>query len=56
MNGKVRGTIELAVDATEAEAKSLALGDSKIQAFIGGKQLRKCIYVPGRILNFVVSN
>ncbi len=55
VNGKVRSTIDLAVRATEAEARALALADPKIQAFIVGKQLRKCIYVPGRILNFVVS-
>ncbi|MGB4943168.1 MAG: class I tRNA ligase family protein, partial [Candidatus Moraniibacteriota bacterium] len=56
VNGKVRGTIDLAVDATEAEAKALALADPKIQAQIEGKQVRKCIYVPGRILNFVVTD
>jgi leucyl-tRNA synthetase len=54
VNGKVRGTIELAVDATEAEAKALALADPKVQAFTEGKSIRKCIYVPGRILNFVI--
>ncbi|MGB4834041.1 MAG: class I tRNA ligase family protein, partial [Candidatus Moraniibacteriota bacterium] len=54
VNGKVRGTIELAVDATEAEARALALADPKVQAFTEGKSIRKCIYVPGRILNFVI--
>ncbi|MGB4833885.1 MAG: leucine--tRNA ligase, partial [Candidatus Moraniibacteriota bacterium] len=47
VNGKVRGTIELAVDATEAEARALALADPKVQAFTEGKSIRKCIYVPG---------
>lgn len=56
VNGKVRGTIELAVDATEAEAKALALSDSRVSSFIDGKRVRKYIYVPGRILNFVVSD
>ncbi len=56
VNGKVRGVIEVAVDATEAEAKALALADPKVQAFTNGKQVRKCIYVPGRILNFVVTD
>jgi leucyl-tRNA synthetase len=56
INGKVRAAIELAVDATESEAKSLALADPKVRAFLDGKELRKCIYVPGRILNFVVGN
>lgn len=56
VNGKVRGTIELAIDATEAEAKALALADPKVKSFTEGKQVRKCIYVPGRILNFVVTD
>lgn len=56
VNGRVRGTIELAIDATEAEASTLALADSKIQALTNGKQIRKCIYVPGRILNFVTTD
>lgn len=55
VNGKVRSTIELAIDATEAEAKALGLADPKVKTFISGKQIRKCIYVPGRILNLVVG-
>jgi leucyl-tRNA synthetase len=54
VNGKVRGTIEVAVDASEAEAMALALANPKVKAVVDGKQVRKCIYVPGRILNFVV--
>ncbi len=56
VNGKVRGTIDLAVDAVESEAKSLAFADPKVKAFIDGKVMRKCVYVPGRILNFVVTD
>ncbi len=56
VNGKVRGTIELAISATEAEAKALALADPKVKSFTDGKQIRKCIYVPGRILNLVVTD
>ncbi|MFZ1626995.1 MAG: leucine--tRNA ligase [Candidatus Moraniibacteriota bacterium] len=56
VNGKVRGTIELATLATEAEATALALADPRVKASIDGKQVRKCVYVPGRILNFVVTD
>lgn len=56
INGKVRGTIELSVDAPETEAKALALADPKIRACIDHKEIRKCVYVPGRILNFVVTD
>lgn len=54
VNGKVRGTIELAATATEAEAKALALADVKVKAFLGDKPIRKWVYVPGRIVNLVV--
>lgn len=55
VNGKVRTTIELRSAATEAEAKTLALADQKVRASIDGKEIRKCVYVPGRILSLVVS-
>jgi len=51
VNGKVRGTIELPVDASEDEAVRLARAAA-------GKWLtateKKVIYVPGKIINFVV--
>jgi len=55
VNGKVRSTIELALDTSEAEAKVLALADAKIKALVNGKKVQKFIYVPGRILNFVLG-
>lgn len=55
VNGKVRATIDLAPDESEAEARALALADTHVQSFIEGKTLRKVIYVPGRILNLVVG-
>lgn len=55
VNGKVRGTIDLAIDATADDAKLLALTDVRIKSFIEGKTVKKFIYVPGRIVNFVVS-
>lgn len=55
VNGKVRATIELSPEATEDEAKQIALADQNIKTFVSGKTVRKFIYVPGRIINFVVS-
>ena len=55
VNGKVRGAIELAVNADEATAKATALADPKIAAHVEGKTLRKLVYVPGRIVNFIVG-
>ena len=53
VNGKVRGTVSLAVDASQEEA--LAAGKAAVADKIEGKQIVKEIYVPGRILNIVVK-
>ncbi|MBI1276312.1 leucine--tRNA ligase [bacterium] len=55
VNGKLRGTIECAKDASEADVKPAALELADVQRAIDGKQLRKVIYVPGRILNLVAA-
>ncbi|MFO0578107.1 MAG: leucine--tRNA ligase [Polyangia bacterium] len=54
VNGKLRGTVQIAPNADEETAKAAGLGDAKVQTFIAGKPLRKVIYVPGKILNFIV--
>ncbi|MCT4574624.1 MAG: leucine--tRNA ligase, partial [Alphaproteobacteria bacterium] len=53
--GKLRSEVELAPDASEDDAKELALSDPKVQKFIEGKTVRKFIYVPGRIINIVAN-
>ena len=53
VNGKLRGQIEIAKDATEDEVKSLALGHENVVKFIEGEP-KKVIYVPGRLVSIVV--
>jgi len=55
VNGKLRGVIQIALDADEAAARQLANADEKISGFITGKTLKKVVYVPGKILNFIVA-
>ncbi|MCB4823346.1 leucine--tRNA ligase [Roseicella aerolata] len=52
--GKLRGTIEVAVDADEATIFALAEAEENVQRTIAGKPIRKRIHVPGRVVNFVV--
>lgn len=54
VNGKLRGTIALPVDAGEDEAKAAAFDLDTVKAAIEGKDIRKLIYVPNRIVNVVV--
>ena len=55
VNGKLRDRIWMAMDATEDDAKALAFASEKIKELTEGKTLRKVIYVPGKIMNLVVS-
>lgn len=55
INGKVRGLINIPVDADAAAARALALEDEKIKLFTDGKTIVKEIYVPGKIFNIVVK-
>ncbi len=54
INGKLRSRIVVPADATEEFVLDRALADEKVQAAIAGKQIVKKIYVPGKLVNFVV--
>jgi leucyl-tRNA synthetase len=54
VNGKLRGRITVAVDADESAVRAAALADEHVQKFVGGKEIRKVIVVPGKLVNIVV--
>ncbi|NBU33187.1 leucine--tRNA ligase [bacterium] len=54
VNGKVRGEITFASTASKEEVVALGMADVNVQKFLENKEPTKTIYVPGRILNFVV--
>lgn len=54
VNGKHRGEITLSKDAPQAVAVEAAMAVAGIKNSLEGKEIRKVIYVPNRILNFVV--
>src|SRR6185436_4183819 len=54
VNGKLRSKIEVAADAAEAEIVALAQQDPKLADWLQGKPPRKVIYVPKKLVNFVV--
>ncbi|MDX9720373.1 MAG: leucine--tRNA ligase [Myxococcota bacterium] len=55
VQGKTRGSVEVPLDASEAEIAEAARGLTAVARQLEGKTLRKTIYVPGRIMNFIVS-
>jgi len=55
VNGKVRGTIAIAVDASEAAALDAARGTPNVATHLAGKTVKKVVYVPGKILNVIVG-
>ncbi|MCR4850085.1 MAG: leucine--tRNA ligase [Lachnospiraceae bacterium] len=55
VNGKVKGTVELAVDEDKDSAMEKAKAVATVAAAIEGKAIVKEIYVPGKIVNIVVK-
>ena len=54
VNGKLRGRINVSSDASRDDIAAMALEDDNVQRFIAGKEVRKTIVVPGRLVNVVV--
>ncbi len=54
INGKLRSRITVANDVDEAGALAAALADPEVQKQIAGKELKKKIYVKGRMVNLVI--
>ena len=54
VNGKVRDRIELAPDATQEVAMATARASEKVQEYLNAGTVQKEIYVPGRLISFVV--
>ncbi len=54
VNGKHRGEIEVPATVTEAELKVLAPQNPKAAAHLAGKEIKRAIYVKGRLINFLV--
>ena len=54
-NGKMKFTLDLPVDVSKDELEKMVLANEKVQQQLEGKQIRKTIIVPGKIVNFVVG-
>ncbi len=54
VNGKLRSEITISAAASKEAIIAAAAADTKVAAYINGAEIRKSIYVPGRLVNFVV--
>ncbi|NCQ16192.1 class I tRNA ligase family protein, partial [Candidatus Falkowbacteria bacterium] len=54
VNGKVRDMIEVSVDISENEAKKIALESENIKKWLEGKEVKKVIFVKGKLINIVI--
>ena len=55
VNGKLRDKITVPASISEDEARSLALASDKVKPHLDGKEVRRVIYVPGKLVNVVVG-
>ena len=54
IKGKTRGTIQMPAGCDHAEQEKFATESDVAQKYIAGKDVKKVIVVPGRLVNFVV--
>lgn len=55
VNGKLRATIEAAVNASKEQVEAMALAEPNVAKFLVGQAIRKIIVVPNKIVNIVVA-
>lgn len=55
VNGKVRAKIKMAKDTDRDEAQQLALANEHVKKFTDGKDIKKVIVVPNKIVNIVAK-
>lgn len=55
VNGKLRATIGVPAEASEEEAVAAAKAQAQVQKHLGSAEVKKTVYVPGRLVNFVTS-
>jgi len=55
VNGKLRGRVSVPAAAGQDEVRAQALADEHVQRHVAGKDVKKVIVVPGKLVNIVVG-
>jgi len=53
VNGKVRAKFTVPIDVSKDTLEQMAFADTHVTSFTDGKDIKKVIYVPGKLLNIV---
>jgi leucyl-tRNA synthetase len=53
--GKTRGTIQVPTNSNSAELEAYAKESSIVQKYAEGKEIKKVIVVPGKLVNFIIA-
>jgi leucyl-tRNA synthetase len=54
VNGRVRDTLEAKAGLSENEARALAISSKKVHNWVSGKEIKKVIFVPNKLINLIV--
>ncbi|MFQ5787358.1 MAG: class I tRNA ligase family protein, partial [Thermodesulfobacteriota bacterium] len=54
VNGKVRSLVRMDAESTQEEMKQAAFADEKVRNYIEGKEIKKVIVVPKKLVNMVI--
>ncbi|MBI5357858.1 leucine--tRNA ligase [Candidatus Saccharibacteria bacterium] len=55
VNGKLKANVKVSADSSEEEVVSSAKSDGKVAQSLDNKEIKKTIYIKGRLINFVVE-
>jgi leucyl-tRNA synthetase len=54
VNGKLRGEVHVATGASKEQVLETAKADKKVSGYLTNRAIKKSVYVPGKLVNFVV--
>jgi leucyl-tRNA synthetase len=55
INGKVRSKLTVAAGTEETEVRERVMADPKVREYTAGREIRKTVYVPGKLFSIVVA-
>ena len=51
---KIRARLQIKLDASEDEVKQIVLDNEQVKKYVGGKAIKKIIFVPNKLINIIV--